>query len=121
MRKHLLDNFWCEVQRKKHVTRFYQLQWSADLMMFEQYGAELVPGDYIVAIFANGEPILNIQCKIRRSTKTIIGLWVGGLNPHKPKGKHGIITFQGDMLSLLDAIKNTRMGSAHALTNLNGV
>lgn len=99
----LLSGFWCEIQRKKHQTVFAQLHWSADLFTFDKIGVELQPGDYIITVFSRGTAILCAEYRIRRNVQTLIGVWVGGTNPRKPKGKTGILTYPGNIQSMVES------------------
>lgn len=36
-----------------------------------------------------------------RKIQTLLGIWIGGLNPKKPQGQTGIIIYKGDLQSLI--------------------
>lgn len=36
-----------------------------------------------------------------RKIQTLLGIWVGGLNPKKPQGQSGIMIYKGDVKSLI--------------------
>lgn len=36
-----------------------------------------------------------------RKIQTLLGIWVGGLNPKKPQGQSGIMIYNGDVKSLI--------------------
>ena len=119
MRHDMLSNFWCEIQRVKHMTQFHSLHWSEDMFTFDQLGAELLPGNYLITLFARGTPIMCSQFRVRKSTRTIIAIWVGGINPRKPKGKSGIKTFHGDIKTMLGFAEQGHL-SAPAIARLLG-
>lgn len=43
---------------------------------------------------------------ITRKTQTLIGVWIGGLNPKKPRGQTGVLTYKGDIKSLIEKTSN---------------
>lgn len=36
-----------------------------------------------------------------RKIQTLLGIWIGGLNPKKPQGQTGIMIYRGDVKSLI--------------------
>lgn len=36
-----------------------------------------------------------------RKIQTLLGIWIGGLNPKRPQGQTGIMIYKGDVKSLI--------------------
>jgi hypothetical protein len=100
MKKDLLRGFCCEIQRTKQCTQFYTLHWSSEVFSFDQIGVELQPGNYTITVYSRGQAVMSTNINIRK-IQTLLGIWVGGLNPKKPQGQSGIMIYKGDVKSLI--------------------
>jgi hypothetical protein len=101
MKKDLLHGFHCEIQQKSKKTQFHEMHWSAEMFTFNQVGVELSPGNYIITLYSDGEEVVSTTINIRK-IQTILGMWVGGLNPQKPHGQNGIMIYKGNVKSLVE-------------------
>lgn len=100
MKTNLLKGFCCEIQRAKQCTQFHTMHWSSEIFTFDQVGIELPPGNYIITVYSKGQEIMSTVIRARK-IQTLLGIWVGGLNPKMPQGQTGIMIYRGDVKSLV--------------------
>lgn len=75
------------------------------MFTFNTIGVEIPPGNYTITLYSRGNPIMNVEINTRK-TQTIMGIWVGGVNPKKPQGHSGIMIYKGDVKSLISQANN---------------
>jgi hypothetical protein len=100
----LLSGFWCEVQRNGQSTRYERLRWTPDEFQFESGGVTLHPGNHTISLFSGGERVFTLTSRIRRTPKTLVALFAGGLNPRHRNGTWGTRVYAGSITEYAERV-----------------
>lgn len=104
MTRNLFQGYWLEVTRLGSKTKYVQCYWSADGFTPDGHGLELTPGVYGVSLYERGTLLISNAHLLCRRWTTLVGLYVGGTNPHKKPGEAGILTYPAKLAEYLKTI-----------------